>query len=325
MRTVIARRLLALIPMLLGITFLAMLLMSLAPGDFLDQVRMQRDADPDYIERLEREFGLDNPWYVRYFLWLKNVLPWDLRSDFGYSFHYKVDVWELLGQRLPATIILSLTSLTFAWIIAIPLGVLAAIYKDSIFDRVSSILAYAALSIPEFFLALLALFFAARTGLFPLGGFTSTEYEFMSPIRRLFDIAHHLVLPTIVVGIGSIASIMRIMRANFIDNIRSEYVTTARAKGVPEGIVMFRHVFRNAINPLITAAGFAFSTVLSGALMVEIVMNYPGIGHLVFHALLQQDQFVVLGALVMGSTMLIMGNLLADLLLAWNDPRIRYD
>ncbi len=325
MRTVITRRLLALIPMLLGITFMATMLMHLAPGDFLDQVRMQRDVDPDYIERLEQEFGLHNPWYVQYFLWLSNVIPWDLRSDFGYSFHYKVDVWELLGQRLPATIILSLTSLTFAWIIAIPLGVLAAIYKDSVFDRISSILAYAALSIPEFFLALLALFFAARTGLFPLGGFTSTEFEFMSPFRKFFDIVHHLVLPTIVVGIGSIASIMRIMRANFIDNIRSEYVTTARAKGVPEGIVMFRHVFRNAINPLITAAGFAFSTILSGALMVEIVMNYPGIGHLVFHALLQQDQFVVLGALVMGSTMLILGNLLADIMLAWNDPRIRYD
>lgn len=338
MKVFILKRILSLVPMLLGVTFLVFVLMSLSPGDFLTPIKMQRDVDPEYIERLQAEFGLDEPWYVRYGLWLKNVFPVKVDteaesigqmvrfgSDFGYSWHYKVEVWELLRQRLGATALLSITSLFFAWIIAIPLGVFAAIYKDSIFDRISSIMAYGALSVPEFFLALLALFFAAQTGLFPVGGFTSSEHEFMSPARRLLDIVHHLILPTIVLGIGGIASIMRIMRSNFLDNIRAEYVTTARAKGVPEGSVMFRHVFRNAINPLITAAGFAFSTILSGALLVEIVMNYPGIGQLVYQAFMQQDQFVVLGAVVMGCTMLIVGNLVADLVLAWTDPRIRYE
>ena len=234
-------------------------------------------------------------------------------------------VTELLAQRIPATVVLSITSLLFAWGIAIPLGVLAAIHKDSFFDRVSALLAYAALSIPEFFLALLAVFFAAQTGWFPVGGLTSIEHEFMSPGARLLDYAHHLILPTFVLGASMIAGMMRIMRANFLDYMRAEFVDTARAKGLSEGRVMFKHVLRNAINPLITAFGFAFSSLLSGALLVENIMNYPGLGQLIFEAFLRQDQFVVMAAVMMGCLMLMLGNLLADLLLAWSDPRIRLE
>lgn len=338
MKTFIIKRLLALIPMLLGITLMVFLLMNLAPGDFLTPIRAQPDIDQRHIERLEEEFGLHRHPVQQYLLWLGNIFPitydadagpfhkrFGLSVNFGYSWTYRVQVSELLMQRIPATALLSATSLIFAWAIAIPLGVLAAIYKDSIFDRISSILAYAALSIPEFFLALLAVVFAAQTGWFPIGGLTSDHHEFLSPAGKFFDIAHHLILPTIVLGIGSIAGLMRIMRSNFLDVIRSDYVTTARAKGVPEGVVMFRHVFRNAINPLISIMGFAFSSLLSGALLVETVMNYPGLGQLIFQAFLRQDQFVVLGAVVMGSVMLILGNLLADIALAKADPRIRYD
>lgn len=338
MKTLIAKRLLMLIPMLLVVSLMVSLLISLAPGDPLTQYEARPDVDQEYVQRLREDFGFDKPWYVQYFHWLGQVVPFsydpqapsffqrfDFTPNFGFSFHYRTEVWDLLVQRLPATILLSVTSLLLAWLIAIPLGVLAAIYKDSIFDRISQVLAYAALSIPEFFLALLALVFAAWTGWFPIGGFTSVEYDFLSPWEKFLDIAHHLVLPTIVLGIGGVAGIMRIMRANFLDNIRAEYVITARAKGLPEGVVMFRHVFRNAINPLITAAGFAFSSILSGALLVEIVMNYPGIGQLVYDALLQQDVFVVQAAVLMSVVMLMLGNLLADIALALNDPRIRYD
>ena len=338
MKALIAKRLLILVPMLLAVSLMVSLLMSLAPGDPVSHLEMMPDVDEEYLQRLRQDFGLDRPWYVQYFHWLGQVLPlsydaaaptfwqrFDFRPNFGFSYHYRTEVWDLIVQRLPATVLLSLTSLLLAWAIAIPLGVLAAIYKDSIFDRISQLLAYAALSIPEFFLALLALVFAAKTGWFPIGGFTSADHDFLSPAGRFLDIAHHLLLPTIVLGIGGVAGIMRIMRANFLDNIRAEYVTTARAKGLPEGTVMFRHVFRNAINPLITAAGFAFSSILSGALLVEIVMNYPGIGQLVYDALLQQDAFVVQAAVLMSVIMLMIGNLLADVALAMNDPRIRYD
>ena len=317
----IIRRLLTLIPLLFGITMLVFILMSLAPGDFLTPVRAQRDVPAELIAAIEVEFGLDQPWYVQYVKWLGNVFEGNL----GHSWAYKLPVSDLIGQRIFATFLLSLCAFVFSWAIAIPLGVLAAIYKDSIFDRISAGLAYAALSIPEFFLALLLVFFAAQTGWFPMGGATSIEYEYMSWFEQMLDRAHHLILPTVALGIGSIASIMRIMRANFLDTIRAGFVTTARAKGQREFIVMFKHALRNAINPLVSAFGFAFSGLLSGALMVEIVLQYPGLGQLMYQSILLEAQFVVLAAVMMGCTMLVLGNLLADILLAWSDPRIRLE
>lgn len=315
----ILRRILALIPMLLGITLMVFFLMYITPGDILSEARASRDISKEYIIQMEKQFGLNEPWYTQYFLWLKNVCT----LNFGESWAYKVPVFELLYQRVPATLLLAICSICLAWSIAVPLGILAAIYKDSIFDKLSSFLAYAALSIPEFFLALLAVFFAARTGWFPVGGITAITHSFMSPGEQFADIVYHLILPTLVLGLGGVAGMMRIMRSNFLDHIRAEYVTTARAKGVPEGTIMFKHVLRNAINPLITALGFTFSGLLSGALLVENIMNYPGLGQLVYEAFMRQDQYVVMAAVVMGCVMLMMGNLLADLLLAWSDPRIR--
>jgi len=313
------RRLLALIPLLLGITGLVFLLMSLAPGDFLTPVRVQRDVSPELIQSIEQQFGLNRPWYVQYVKWLGNVMTGNL----GHSWAYKMPVVDLIGQRMLATFLLSVSALVIAWGIAIPLGVLAAMYKDSIFDRISSFLAYAALSLPEFFLALLFMFFAAQSGWFPMGGATSIDYEFMGAGGKILDRAHHLVLPALALGIGSVASIMRIMRANFLDAIRADYVKTARAKGLRERRVMFMHALRNAINPLVSAFGFAFSGLLSGALIVEIVLQYPGLGQLMYQSILREDQFVVLASVMLGCTMLVAGNLLADLLLAWSDPRIR--
>lgn len=321
MTAFIIRRLLAAVPLLFGISLLVFILMAVAPGDFLDVARMQEDIPAEYIEQMEREFGLGEPWHTRYAMWLGNVL----RGNFGESWIYKVPVTELLWQRIPATLVLSFCSILFALIVAIPLGVLAAMYKDSLFDRLTSLLAYAALSIPEFFLALLAVMFAAQTGWFPTGGLTSVEHEFMAFPARLADFAHHLVLPTIVLGMGSVASYMRIMRANFLDYIRADFVTAARAKGVPEGRLMFVHVLRNAINPLVSASGFILASLLSGSILVENVMNYPGLGQLIFEALIRQDEFVVVAAVMMGCIMLMLGNLVADLLLAWSDPRIRLE
>jgi peptide/nickel transport system permease protein len=317
----ILRRFLTLIPLLLGVTLLVFMLMALAPGDFLTPIKLQRDIPADLIASLERQFGLDRPWYVQYGYWLGNVA----QLNFGYSWSFKVPVIDLIGSRLYSTFLLSLTSMLFAWGIAIPLGVLAAIYKDSVFDRISAFLAYASLSIPEFFLALLAVWLAATTGWFPIGGSTSIEHDYLSSGAQFLDRAYHLVLPTLVLGIGGVAGLMRIMRASFLDTIRADYVQTARAKGVPEGLVMFKHVLRNAINPLISSFGFSFSSLLSGALIVEIVMNYPGLGNLIYNALLREDQFVVLAAIMLSCTMLVLGNLVADICLAWSDPRIRLE
>lgn len=321
MLSFLIRRIVAAVPLLFGISVLVFLLMAIAPGDFLDVARSQQDIPAEYIERMEEEFALDKPWYTRYAKWLGNVV----QGNFGESWIYRIPVADLLKQRIPATLVLSALSIMFALCIAIPLGVLAAIFKDSIFDRLSSMFAYAALSIPEFFLALLAVMFAANTGLFPVGGLTSMDHEFMPFWSRMADYAHHLVLPTIVLGLGSVASYMRIMRANFLDYIRADFVTTARAKGVGEGRIMFVHVLRNAINPLVSASGFILASLLSGSILVENVMNYPGLGQLIFEALMRQDEFVVVAAVLMGCVMLMLGNMIADLLLAWFDPRIRLD
>lgn len=313
------RRFLSLIPLLLGITGLVFLLMSLAPGDFLTPVRAQRDVSNELIQSIEQQFGLNQAWYIQYAKWLGNVCTGNL----GHSWAYKMPVIDLIGQRMFATFLLSVSALIVAWGIAIPLGVLAAMYKDSIFDRISGFLAYAALSLPEFFLALLFMFFAAQSGWFPMGGATSIEYEFLGTGGKILDRIHHLILPALALGIGSVASIMRIMRANFLDAMRADYVKTARAKGLREFPVMFKHALRNAINPLVSAFGFAFSGLLSGALIVEIVLQYPGLGQLMYQSILREDQFVVLASVMLGCTMLVLGNLIADLLLGWSDPRIR--
>lgn len=315
----IYNRFFSMIPMLLGVSFIVFILMYLTPGDVLSQARASQDISKEYIMAMEKLYGLDQPWYVQYVLWLKNALCF----NFGESWTYKIPVSQLLLERVPITLLLTFSSLILTWIIAIPLGVLAAVYKDSFFDRITALFAYASLSVPDFFLALLAVLFAAKTGIFPIGGQTSLTHEFMPFAERFLDLAHHLVLPSLVLAIGGVAGIMRVMRANFLDYIRADYVTTARAKGLSERVIFFKHVLRNAMNPLITSIGFAFSGLLSGALLVENIMNYPGLGQLLFNAFMKQDQHLVMASVLMSCFMLMLGNLLADILLACSDPRVR--
>jgi len=317
----VIKRLFVLIWLLPLVTLLSFLLMQAKPGDFLTPLKMQRDISPATIERMKHDFGLDKPWYEQYAFWAWRLA---IHQDLGESWTYKVPVTRLVLQRAPATIALSLSSLILAWLVGVPLGVLSAVYKDSIFDRISAMLAYAALSIPEFFLALLAVLLAARTGWFPVGGLTSIDHEFMSPAAQIWDYVYHLILPTLVVSLGGVAGLMRVMRANILDVIRAEYVTAARAKGLPEGIILFRYVLRNAINPFLSTIGYAIAGVLSGSLIVENVMNYPGLGQLIYQAFMRDDRYVVLGSLVISSVLLVVGNLISDIVLAFSDPRIRY-
>ncbi len=339
----ILRRFLWLIPLLLGISFMVFLLMYLAPGDFLSEARNSKDISPEIVKQEEIRLGLDKPWFVQYGRWLNGIsplktnllLPESQRSehslfylglpDFGYSWSYKITVGQLIGQRLLATLALAFTSTFFIYLVAIPLGVLAAVKKDSIFDKLCSFLSYAALSIPYFFLALLAVLFAAVTGFFPTGGQVSIMHDFMSPPEQIADYLKHLILPTLVLSLGGIASMTRVMRGNFLDYSRAEFVTTARAKGLSENSIMFKHILRNAINPIVTSFGFAFAGLLSGALLVENVMNYPGLGQLIYSAIIKQDQYVVMAGVVMGCAMLVLGQLIADILLALTDPRIRIE
>lgn len=321
MRTYILKRLLHMIPLMLGITFLSFMIISLAPGDFLTTMTQNPQISAEHIEVLRVKYGLDQPWYIQYVTWLWNAA----HLDFGYSFANQVPVFTLIGQCVVNTLILALSAALFAWGLAIPLGIMSAVRQNTWIDRGSSFVSFMGLSIPEVFFALLMVFFAAKTGWFPVGGMKSIDFEYLPPLGQFTDLLHHLILPTIVLGSVSMAGRMRQMRANLLDTLLQDYIQTARAKGLSEGAVIFRHALRNAINPLITLFGFTLADLLSGAFLVEVVMSWPGLGRLTLDALFARDLYLVMGSLIMASVMLILGNLAADIMLAMNDPRIQYD
>ncbi|MBA7634446.1 Dipeptide transport system permease protein DppB [subsurface metagenome] len=321
MLTYISRRLLHMVPLLLGISLISFIIIQLAPGDFLTQQALNPQVSAERIAQERARFGLDKPVYVQYFIWLKNAL----RLDFGHSFSYRVPVFRLIATRLFNTFILSLSAMIFTWILSIPLGIISAIKQYSWVDKLLTFLAFLGLAIPNFFFALLLLFMAMRTGWFPVGGMYSVSYHDLSLLGQIWDRAHHLILPTIVLGTSGMAGLMRQMRGNLLDYLKADFVTTARAKGLSERVVVWKHAVRNAINPIITIFGLSLPGLLSGAALTEIVMAWPGLGRLMLEAVLAQDLYLVMGSLIMGSVLLILGNLVADLLLAWVDPRIRYD
>ena len=322
MRTYILRRLLQTIPLLFGISLITFLLLYLAPGDFLNQMAENPSISAETIEAMRVRFGLDKPWYVQYGIYLRNVI---LHLDFGQSFSRHQPVFEVLREGFTNTLILAIAAAIVTWGLAVPLGMLAAVRQHSWIDRALSLIAFVWLSIPEILSGLLLLMLAARTGWFPVGGMRSLDYDELDGISQFFDIAHHLVLPALVVGLIPLASRMRQMRGSLLDVLRLDYVTTARAKGLSERTVIIKHALRNALNPMITLFGYTLGALVSGSFIAEIIFSWPGLGRLTLDAILTQDQYLVMGAVLMASLVLIAGNLIADLLLAIADPRITYD
>lgn len=315
----ILRRLLQLIPLVFGITLMSFGAMQLAPGDYLTQLKNDPKIRPETIQRLEKDFGLDKPAYVQYGLWLKNAA----HGDFGESFSYKEPVFKLIKSRLYYTFVLSFWSGVLSWILAIPLGIYAATHRNSFLDRLANLGAFAGISLPGFFVALLALKLAQQTGWFPVGGATSQNYDSMSQFGKIKDTAWHLFLPVCVLGIGGVAGLMRQMRGNLLDVLSENYILAARARGLSERKVVWKHAARNAINPLVTLIGYELSGLLAGAALVENVMAWPGLGRLLLESVQSQDLYVSMAAFVMGAALLILGNLVADILLVITDPRIR--
>ena len=315
----ILRRLMHFIPLLLGITMVSFFIIQLAPGNYFDQVKLNPKISQETIKRLERQFGFDKPLIVQYFRWLINVL----RLDFGYSLNWQMPIFKLIKQRLWNTFLLAFWSMVFTWVVSIPLGIISATRQYSWLDNLISVIAFLGMSIPNFFLAFLMIYFAARTGWFPIGGLVSLNHTELSLLGRILDRAHHLFIPVVVLGTSGMASLVRIMRGNMLEALGQPFILTARAKGLSARRVVFVHALRNAINPMVTIFGYELSALLSGAALVEIVTSYPGLGRLMLEAVLSQDLYLVMGSLVMGSSLLILGNLAADILLALVDPRIR--
>ncbi len=315
----ILKRLIQMIPLVIGITFISFIIIQLAPGDYLDQLKMNPQISKETLKELEKAYGLDQPLLVQYFKWLINALKFDL----GYSFAYHVPVLELIKERVGNTLFLSITSAILAWGLAVPLGIWAALRPNSIVDKFIQLFSFTFMSIPNFFLAFLLLFLAVKTGILPTGGATSPNYEQLSLMEKIIDRLWHVSLPAFVLAVGSLAGLVRLVRSAMIESLHSEYVLFARAKGLPEKDVIIKHALRNALNPFITLLGFEIANLLSGAALIEIIVNWPGMGMLMLDAVLSQDLYLVMGGLYIGAIMLIIGNLIADILLAKLDPRVR--
>ena len=315
----ILKRILHMIPLLLGVSLLTFLLMAISPGNYFTALQQNPQISPETIAKLKAQFHLDQAWYVQYVFWLKNVCC----GNFGYSMAYKIPATSLIMERLWNTFLLSFTALIIAWGVAIPLGIWAAVKKDSWVDHACSFLAFVGLSVPDVMLSLLALWFAAITGWFPVGGSESALHDFMTPGQQFWDIVYHLILPAIVLAAADLAGIMRRMRSCLLDTLRAEYVAAARARGLGEGLVIYKHALRNAINPLITIFGYSLAGLLSGAVVVENIMAWPGLGRLTVEAFFAKDSYLVVDSVVMATALLVVGNFVADILLALIDPRIR--
>ncbi len=313
----ILKRFLQTIPLLLIVSVIGFFLIRACPVDPLGELRMNPSISKQTLEAEKIRLGLDKPVVVQYGLWLKGFV----KGDMGICTTGE-KVSDKLKERIPNTLLLTITVIFFTWLVGIPLGIVAALNKGKPVDRMLTILSSVGMAIPSFFFALLMLIFAVRTGWFPTGGLTSYNFSSMSEFGKILDVAKHLVLPTLVLFTISLSGLQRQMRSNLLDVMESDYVKYARAKGLSENKVVFKHALRNAINPLVTLLGFEFASLLSGAALTEYVFQYPGLGRLILEAVLKSDINLVMASLMIGTIMLIAGNLLADILLKVVDPRV---
>ena len=290
----------------------------LSPVDPLAELRLNPSISQETLDKEVKRLNLDKPIYVQYISWAKSFIKWDL----GYtSTGEKVSV--KLKERIPNTLLLTVVVIFMTWAAGIPLGILAAVKKETAFDRFLTVISSIGMAIPSFFFAILMLIFAVKTGWFPVGGLTSYNFNELGFWGKFTDIARHLILPSIVLFTISLSGLQRQMRANMLEVLDSDYVKFARAKGLSEWRVLFKHALRNAINPMITLLGFEFAGLLSGAALTEYVFQYPGLGRLILEAVMKSDINLVMASLMMGTIMLILGNLIADILLMITDPRLR--
>jgi len=317
----VIKRLLIAIPMLLGIALLTFILMRLTPGNYFDALKLDPQISKETIAHYEKLYQLDKPMFVQFMYWVKNLLHFEL----GHSFHYNIPVSKIIGGRLFNTFVLSFASFFLTWCVAIPLGILAAVHRNKMIDQIIQFLSYICLSLPSFFLAMILLFWTSQSGALPLGGMYSPNFEDLNFLEKVVDILKHLAIPTIALSIGSIAALQRIMRGNMLEVLGQKYILTARSKGLSEKKVVYHHALKNAINPLITLLGYEFSSLLSGAALIEIICSWPGLGSLMLTAVRSKDIYLVMASMLMGGFLFILGNLLADIALAKVDPRIRYD
>jgi peptide/nickel transport system permease protein len=306
-------------------SILCFAIIQLSPGNFLDTLRQNPKITPQRIKELMDQFGLSDQKdfgtvATQYFKWLTQAV----QGNLGLSMLYFQPVSLLIGQRIRATLELAIASIILTWLIAIPLGIIGAVNQNKFIDKFLRVLSYTAQGFPSFVTALSLLIVAQICSpLLPVGGRTSINHEELSAIGKLADILWHMILPTIALTVTGFAGLQRITRGELLDVLRQDYIQTARAKGLSENRVIYVHALRNAINPLVTLLGFEFASLLSGAFIAEFFFNWPGLGKLILAGVTAKDLYLVMGSLMIGAIMLIIGNLFADLLLKFVDPRIK--
>lgn len=318
----ILHRLLLMIPLLIGITLISFTVIHLAPGEPTDlQTQMNPQASTDLQARLHKQYGLDKPLYEQYLLWLGRLV----RLDFGKSFSQdNRPVFDKIAERLPVTIVLNLLSMLVILAIALPLGVASAVRRNSPFDRATTVFVFVGFAMPSFWLALLMMdWLGVRIGLLPVSGLKSLGYEYLSFGGQLVDRVAHLILPVFIAAIGGLAGFSRYMRSNMLDVIRQDYIMTARAKGLSERVVIYKHALRNALLPVITILGLSVPGLIGGSVIFETIFAIPGMGKLFYDGVMMRDYPLIMGVLVMGAVLTLVGNLLADISYALADPRIR--
>ncbi len=310
------------IPTFFGITIISFAVLHLAPGKPTDVLtEMNPKITPEARMRLEKYYGLDKPVHTQYLMWLKRIL----KLDFGESFSTdNRPVWDKIKERLPITIWINILSMLLIFAVAVPIGVSSAVRPYSLYDRVTTIAVFLGFAAPAFWLALLLMIlFGITLDWLPISGLKSMNYESLSFWGRLWDRISHLILPVFTSAIGGLAGISRYMRSNMLEVIRQDYITTARAKGLTERKVIYRHALKNAVLPIITILGLSLPALIGGSVIFENIFAIPGMGQFFYQSLMTRDYPSIMGVLTIGAFLTLFGNLMADIGYAAADPRIR--
>ncbi|HQM46872.1 MAG TPA: ABC transporter permease [Smithellaceae bacterium] len=318
----LVKRVLFMVPLLLGITVICFFVMHLAPGKPTDlQTQMNPKSSAEMKARLLSMYELDKPISVQYLSWLKKLARGDLGISFS-SDHRPVS--DKILERLPITIVINFLSLLIIIVVAVPIGVLSAVHQDSLFDKVMSVFVFVGFAVPTFWLALLMMIlFGVQWGWLPISGLRSLNYEYLSTWEQMIDLARHLILPVFISAFGGLAGLSRYMRANMLEVIRQDYILTARAKGLSERQVIYKHALRNALLPAITILGLSIPGLIGGSVIFETIFAIPGMGQLFYMSVMARDYPTVMGILLIGAVLTLVGNLIADVSYAVADPRIR--
>lgn len=328
MLSYLIRRLFYMVILLWAISVVSFIVIQLPPGDYITSYIVQQASSggvapkEEVIAALRKQYGLDQPVYFQYFRWMRRLL----RGDFGVSFQWQRPISELIGERLPLTIMLSLFTLFFSYSVAIPIGVYSATHQYSAGDYVFTTVGFAGMATPNFLLALILMIFFYKYFGLSVGGLFSLEYATSTwSLAKFVDLIKHLPVPIIVIGTAGTAGLIRVMRGCLLDELRKQYVITARAKGVSERKLLFKYPIRVAINPIISTIGWTLPSIVSGATITAIVLALPTIGPLLYKALLSQDTYLTGSLIMLLGFLTVIGTFISDILLVWLDPRIRYE